>query len=433
MTELIKDVQKQDPGSRLITLFELELDTDITTNTYAYFHDGTEQDLTTVQFRTVTKDATTNKYEAKEYKAIPVQAGGFETGDGPSARPTITFANVLTNFSDALEGLTNENLLGKKIIRRKTLYKYCVGQSGDDSTGQTAPIEFPKEVYFIDRIAAETPIMITFELVSAYDLEGIQLPRRIIVGNACPWKYQAAATGLSAGDKVGGCTWSRFSRINVGGTNYTNFVNKEDEPIIHIDYAPTSNYTNNATIVLNYIYRQQKTGLSRIEADGNIIANDDTNNPVYDYWQATKSDDNPGTPLDTNTFFRRVRTYKEYNTGEKWANVYTDKNYNDYISYTIGEDSNDDRTLESYIRVFQVKNQTQVGGAYKPNDNGFPQFGKYWERADICGKSLNSCMQRYQFNPVNINSDSDKGPGYIRNESVKIQFGGFPTSRKYGR
>ena len=42
MTDLIKDVQKQDPGSRLITLFELELDTDITDNSYAYFHEGLE-------------------------------------------------------------------------------------------------------------------------------------------------------------------------------------------------------------------------------------------------------------------------------------------------------------------------------------------------------------------------------------------------------
>jgi hypothetical protein len=42
-------------------------------------------------------------------------------------------------------------------------------------------------------------------------------------------------------------------------------------------------------------------------------------------------------------------------------------------------------------------------------------------------------MQRYQYSETNINASSDKGPNYNRNEAVQIQFGGFPTSRKYGR
>ena len=35
MTDIVKDIQKQDPGSRLVTLFELELDTDIPPQLYA--------------------------------------------------------------------------------------------------------------------------------------------------------------------------------------------------------------------------------------------------------------------------------------------------------------------------------------------------------------------------------------------------------------
>ena len=428
MTDLIKDVQKQDPGSRLIVLFELELDTDISTNSYVYFHSGLEGDLTTIQFRKATANSKTQKYDAVEYKAIPIDATGFEVGSGPSARPTLSMANVLTNFSDALEGLTNEDLLGNKVIRRKTLYKYCVGQSGD-SGEYSAPLEFPKDIYFIDRIALESPILVSFELVSAYDLESVKLPKRNIVGNACPWRYQGADDDLAAEDRVGGCTWSRFSRAG----DKTNFVNEEDEPVIPITSAPTSNYVSNDAITANYIYRQPKTGLYRIEPDGVILINDDTNNPVYDYWQATKAESNPGAPSDTNTFFRRVRVYKEYNIGEKWINAYTDISYNDYVVYTIGLDPNDKRTLEDYPKIFQVKNQTQVGGDYKPKDNGFPQFGNYWKTGDVCGKTMGSCTQRYQYSETNINASSDKGPNYNRNEAIQIQFGGFPTSRKYGR
>ena len=432
MTDLIKDLQKQNPGSAIVELYEIELDTDITTNTTAYFHRGLENNMTTIKFRSATKGSVSGKYDILEYEAIPMEIEGFETKSGePSARPLLTIANVLTNFSDALEGLENEDLLGKKITRRKTLYKYCVGQSGDQGDC-IAPIEFPKEVYFFDRIASQFSSMITFELASAYDLEGYKLPRRIIIGGACPWKYQGADIGITEGSRTGACTWSRFSRNDTNA--YTNFVNKADEPVIPISFAPTSDYSSGA-LTANYIYRVQKTGLNRIESNQTILANDDINNPVYDYWQGTEvvTSANAGTPSDTNRNFRRVRFYKEYNTGEKWANVYTDKNYSDYVSYIIGSDPNDNRTLETYPRLFRVINQTQIGGDHKPNNNGYPKQGKYWERADICGKTLNSCMQRYQFNPVNINSDSDKGPGFNRDETKTLMFGGFPGAIKYGQ
>ena len=432
MTELIKDLQKQNPGSAIVELYELELDTDITTNTTAYFHRGLESDMTTIKFRSDTKGSVSGKYDILEYQAIPMEITGFEIKSGEaSARPTLTIANILTNFSDALEGLENEDLLGKKITRRRTLYKYCVGQSGDQGD-YIAPIEFPKDVYFIDRISAQFSSMITFELASAFDLEGFKLPRRIVIGGSCPWKYQGADVGITEGSRTGACTWNRFSRNDAN--TYTNFVNKADEPVIPISFAPTSNYSSGA-LTANYIYRVQKTGLNRIESNQTILNNDDTNNPVYDYWQATEAvtSANAGTPSDTNRNFRRVRVYKEYNNGEKWANAYTDKNYRDYVSYIIGSDPNDNRTLEAYPRLFRVINQTQIGGDHKPNNSGYPQQGKYWERADICGKSLNSCFQRYQFNPVNINSDSDKGPGYNRDETKTVMFGGFPSSRKYGR
>ena len=284
MTELIKDVQKQEPGSRLLILFELELDTDITADSYAYFHSGLEADNTTVQFRTATPNSVTGKYEAKEYTAIPIGATGFETGSGPSARPTLTIANILATLSDALDGLTNEDLMGKKLIRRKTLYKYCVGQS-DDTGENLAPIEFPKEIYFIDRIAAESPVTVTFELASAFDVEGTRLPKRVILGGACSWKYQGADRTLSEGDLVGACSWSKHSLIEHQGTTYTNFVNKEDQPVLSNSLAPTSDYTTDAAITKNYFYRQLKTGLYVINPDGTTIANNDTTNPVYDYYR----------------------------------------------------------------------------------------------------------------------------------------------------
>ena len=67
MTDLIvKDLQKQDPGSQLIELFELKLD-----STTLYFHSGVQENLTSVQFR---DDGGT----LRTYTAIPLQAKGFK-------------------------------------------------------------------------------------------------------------------------------------------------------------------------------------------------------------------------------------------------------------------------------------------------------------------------------------------------------------------
>ena len=48
MTDLIKDVQKLEIADSLITLYELELDSNITTSSYAYFHGEKEADLTNI-------------------------------------------------------------------------------------------------------------------------------------------------------------------------------------------------------------------------------------------------------------------------------------------------------------------------------------------------------------------------------------------------
>ena len=176
----IQDVQKQSPGSSFIELWEIEL----SDSSSAYFHSGLEADLSTLQFRDRTSPGT-----IRTYIAIPIEASGVSIQSaGASARPVLKVANVLSTFSDALGGITNEDLIGKKVFRRSTLYKYCYGQSGDANP----PVEFPQKMWYIDRIAEKTPIYIDFELASPFDLAGVNLPRRNVVANACAWKYQGA-------------------------------------------------------------------------------------------------------------------------------------------------------------------------------------------------------------------------------------------------
>ena len=121
MTILVKELQEQGILSNLITLYELELDPNITTDSYAYFYAGLEGDSTTIKFRKATSDSS-GIYQIAEYVDIPIKVLGFEVKtDSPSPRPTLQIANLLSTLSDALDGLSNDDMLGKKLIRRRTL------------------------------------------------------------------------------------------------------------------------------------------------------------------------------------------------------------------------------------------------------------------------------------------------------------------------
>ena len=125
-SDIVQDVQKQEIDSPIVTLWELQLKD----NEYAHFFSGVEEDLSSIQMRDREDNSIINTYTP-----VPVTAEGFEVQtDGPSQRPVIQFANVLSTFGDTLQlsdgtVLTNKDLLGKRLYRRKTLYKYTYGQS----------------------------------------------------------------------------------------------------------------------------------------------------------------------------------------------------------------------------------------------------------------------------------------------------------------
>jgi lambda family phage minor tail protein L len=193
MTAIVENVQKQGVESSIITLYQLEY----AAGTFAYFSSGTEEDLSNIEFRDA--DGT-----IRSYTPIPIEIEGFDIqSDGALSRPKMTVANIESTFKSSIGGLSFEDLVGKRITRRTTQEKYLVGNSGDS----TPPVEFPKITYVIDRISSKNVMQVEFELAAPFDLAGIRLPRRVIIGGACPWKYQGASTTLSEANKEGGCHW----------------------------------------------------------------------------------------------------------------------------------------------------------------------------------------------------------------------------------
>jgi lambda family phage minor tail protein L len=368
MTTLIDAVQKQEPGSGLVELFELELSSSST----LYLSATVEADITTVQFR-----EKIAPYDPNVYSAIPIEMKGIERKtDGAAARPSLTVANILSTFRDAIGGLTNKDLIGKRLIRRTTLQKYLVGE--DDDTGTSAPpIEFPTEKFIIDRIAGENKLSITFELAAASDLEGIKLPNRMVVGKYCSWEYQGAIS-----NSRGGCVWAPNSKVLVSGTEYKAYFNIKDEPIVsasltYTAYSASTAYGENSWVT--------HAGAA---------------------WRSNSLSHTGNTPVYGSTYWTRAWPYTVYNASK--ADYAYDKDVPTYVEH--GD------TIWRTVRATTPAGQTPAVGS------------NYWVRGDLCGKILASCKCRFQFQP---DSNNNNLPSVDKNTEKILPFGGFPGSEKY--
>ena len=61
---------------------------------------------------------------------------------------------------------------------------------------------------------------VTFELAAPFDLAGIKLPRRVVVGGSLPLEISRCFFNTSRSRKGGCRSWRLDNKINIGGTDY---------------------------------------------------------------------------------------------------------------------------------------------------------------------------------------------------------------------
>lgn len=180
---ITSEIQKLEP-SAIIELFEM--DATAFGGDLLRFHAGTNglrQNLV---------------WQGNNYTAFPIKASGFDmSGNGQLPRPKLQVANVTGAIT--LLVLTYDDLLGAKITRKRTLAKYldAVNYPGGTNPMADAMAEFPDDVFFIDRKVTETRDLVEFELAAAFDVAGVQLPRRQIIQNVCVWRYRGGECGYT--------------------------------------------------------------------------------------------------------------------------------------------------------------------------------------------------------------------------------------------
>ena len=142
-------------------------------------------------------DSTKIQWKGNIYEPLPILSTGYEKNTtGQIAQPSLTVANVMGTFTQVIDSL--DDLVGGKVTRRRTFGKYLDGGTQADTTQ-----EFPIDVFYIERKVSENALSITWQLASALDLEGLQLPRRVITQNYCQWRYRSSECGFTGPPTIG--------------------------------------------------------------------------------------------------------------------------------------------------------------------------------------------------------------------------------------
>ncbi|OUT96575.1 MAG: hypothetical protein CBB96_01345 [Gammaproteobacteria bacterium TMED36] len=388
-------------------------------------------------------------FDGNTYYALPMEMTDLSINtEGVQNRPTLTIANVdsilrkssiFQNANDGgIDGIANfklEDLIGKRITKRSTLKKYLNIDTSNVST--RAVVEYPKRVHIFDRIKQKTSDIVIFELANPFDLEKVNLPGRQVIGKYCPWAYQ----GRTFSTPTGGCTWTansgvrtsvNFDNLLIPGTSEYNFTlgivaykynlyfTTDDEPIIW------KYLIHNSSSPANILSGKLHPGnTSSTFAKDDLVALSDGGSG-YTYWQS-KIASNSTVPSTSNGNWRQIRVYEPWVSGETYSTHATDAKRNDYVVHPVSS------ALSKNDTTFDFQDTTTVFRSVITSTGITPEAtAGQWARADICGKSLKSCRQRYQYKrKENAGTGQNTIPSVDVTTTIPLPFGGFPGSRKF--
>lgn len=138
-------------------------------------------------------------WQGIKYEPMPIESEGFDiSSQGALPTPKLRAANVQGLFSAMSQELGN--LVGAKLIRKRTFGRYLDAVNFKGGNPEADPTHhFPDQIWYIDRPLRENKYMIEWQLASAFDLMGVQLPFGQIIKNSCRWRYRSAECGWSGG------------------------------------------------------------------------------------------------------------------------------------------------------------------------------------------------------------------------------------------
>jgi len=192
---LSSEIMSLNPAT-LITLFEIDL-------SEIAFDIGLATNNTNTVFRFHNSNFLRAKnliWKGFEYQAAPIIVEGYEIssqGTPPTPKLAISVNDQgipgLTQLKQLLRQVGD--LTGAKVTRIRTFAKYLDAQNfiNNVTPEQFAPnsnIEFPRDIFYIERKSQENKTTIEYELSSIFDLENVKLPARLVLASKCSCVYR---------------------------------------------------------------------------------------------------------------------------------------------------------------------------------------------------------------------------------------------------
>ena len=123
------------------------------------------------------------------YQPLPISAGGFElSGSNSLPQPQLRISNVDGQMT--LYNYDFQDLIGFSVTRIRTYTKYLKSIDGVDQGGYDPNAHFTPDTWWFNRKTEESKLGVTYELTSVFDLEGLNLPKRRMYSNFCPFEYR---------------------------------------------------------------------------------------------------------------------------------------------------------------------------------------------------------------------------------------------------
>lgn len=196
-TKHIREAQKLAP-SALIELYTL--DTTMLTNIY-----GTPGTGDVLTFCSGNLGEQPVRFAGVAYQPMPIEASGFEwNGQGKLPRPKLKIAN-LSGLAGGLAYQFND-LLGAELTRLRTFEDFLDGKPDADSTAA-----FEIDSFRVDRKSSQTKAYVEFELAAAFDQQGVRLPKRQVLRDACSYTYRVFFNGAF---RPGTCPYTGNGRFD---------------------------------------------------------------------------------------------------------------------------------------------------------------------------------------------------------------------------
>ena len=358
-----------------------------------------------------------------EYVAIPYQAGGFNLKtEGVPPSPSITLGNVGLEWT-ALVNAWND-LIGAKLTRRRILRRYL-----DDGTAPDPNGHWPDEEWTIQQKEEESKLAVTFRLSTAFDLDGVTLPRRKALRYTCPWVYRGEGcdysgppvadihdqplttstypllqTLLDARTEMNG----KLSALRTAENNYSAAIAVTNQRLNELQGAQNARnrYNGEDTMV------EERYSFKKWVVDSNTYAWIDYNGGHHAYWAG--QDKGGGSEWRKGPFLARVVKTGRYDnpprdlqgnhfTMQRWARTYNQTGALDAAVAAAQAAYNTAKATSDAAYTAYKTAETNYNNAKTAYDNAVAAYQAAplppGDSNDVCGKRLSSCRLRY-YDPV---------------------------------